>query len=429
MASTPQKIQTLQRKLYLKSKQEVQFKFYSLYDKIYRPDILRHAFRLSKANGGAPGIDGRNYESIEAAGLDIFIQKLSDELRTKEYKPDPIRRVLIPKDNGKLRPLGISTIRDRVVQTACKIIAEPIFEPHLHEGSYGYRPKRRAQQAIKEIENNLKAGFSHVYDGDLSAYFDSIPHQQLMKKVQKRISDSDFLALIYRFMRCPIVEEANGKQTYLPGAIQGTPQGNCLSPLLANIYLNDFCIKIATKTSCKIITFADDFVILKRNSFTSEQQEWLADQLHQEGLRLNPDKTRIVDMSKLSSQFDFLGFTFKRVRGFNNNSIYVKIQPSAKSQSKLKLRISQIVKHRTSLDLHQLIHKINPILRGWHNYFKEVGYPRKVFFKMDWYVVRRFYNWSTKRSQRGSKYLMQDAWEKLKRANLFVLQPCRPSKL
>jgi len=418
------KIRSLQRKLYLTSKQKGAYRFYSLYDKTYRMDLLREAYRRSKANGGAPGVDGMTFADVERQGVETFLSRISDELRTRVYKPQPIRRVLIPKGNGKFRPLGISIIRDRVVQTVCKMVAEPIFEPHLHPDSYGYRPKRRAQQAVQEIDRALKEGYCHVYDADLSGYFDSIPHQPLMAKIESRISDKKFLSLLRKFLTTPVrIEHESGKATYT-GSDCGCPQGNCLSPLFANIYLNDFCRQIATKTPCRIITYADDFVILHKRRFTKRQVGWFAARLESEGLRINQEKTRVVDMSRPKSGFDFLGFSFKRVKGFYRRSHFVKIQPSKKSQAKLKGEIGNIVKHRTSLTLEQLIARVNPILRGWRNYFQAAGYPRQVFFQIDWYVVGRFYRWSKKRSQRGSKLLTQDAWKKLRYEGLIFLQPC-----
>jgi len=424
MAKTPAKIRNFQRKLYIKSKLKGGTKFYSLYDKVCREDILQLAYRLSKANKGAPGVDNKTFEDIERNGLQAFLQNISEELKARKYKPLPIRRKLIPKPDGKMRPLGISTIRDRVVQTACKIVMEPIFEPHLHQLSFGYRPKRSPQQAIVEIQKSLKEGYTQIYEGDLSAYFDTIPHGPLMDKIRKRISDQRFLSLIYSFLVCPAHEQQpNGKIRCLKTAA-GTPQGNCLSPLLANIYLNDFCKEITTRTPCKIISFADDFVIMHKQPFTRRQTAWFEWKLSQEGLRINRDKTKIVDMRILGSEFTFLGFTFKKVKGFIKGTQFIKIQPSKKSQIKFKEAIRKHIKHRTSLNLHQLINRVNPIIRGWGNYFRGTGYPRQVFFKMDWFVVARFYKWSTKLSQRKGKYLAQDAWRKLAANGLIYLQPC-----
>lgn len=429
MASTPMKIRSLQRKLYLASKQRGGYRFYSLYDKTYRMDFLREAYQRCKANRGAPGVDGMTFKDIEKRGVEHFLLDISRTLQERRYEPQLIRRVLIPKGNGNYRPLGISTIRDRVVQTACKMVMEPIFEPHLHALSFGYRPKRRAQQAVLEIERLIKSGYYHVYDADLSGYFDSIPHQLLMEKLERRISDKQFLSLIRKFLINPVRVPQNNGTTHCTKSTLGTPQGNCLSPLLANIYLNDFCLKIASRTPCKIITYADDFVILHKRPYTQNQQGWFVRCLQKEGLKINPEKTKVVNMARLRSGFNFLGFSIKRTKGYYPGSQYVKTQPSKESQAKLKGEIANIVKHRTSLTLHELIGRVNPILRGWRNYFKEVGHPRQVFFKLDWFVIGRFYRWSMKRSQRGSKYLTQNAWKKVRYEGLIFLQPCSLSSV
>lgn len=423
MASTPMKIRNLQRKLYRVSKQKEHYRFYSLYDKVYRQDILLEAYKRCKANRGGPGVDGIRFRDIERAGVAAFVAELSDALRTRRYVPMPIRRVMIPKPDGRMRPLGIASIRDRVVQAACKIVMEPIFEPHLHEQSYGYRPRKRAQEAVREIEKALKAGFVHIYDADLSGYFDSIPHQPLLAKLARRISDKQILALIRKMLRAPVVTtDSDGKRHY-SASTEGVPQGNVLSPLMANVYLNDFCLTIAKRTPCKIITYADDFVILHKQRFTQRQLDWFEASLRGEGLTINRTKTRVVDMSELGAGFDFLGFNLRRVTGFYRHTRYVKIQPSPKSQRKFKEAIRQIVKHRTSRTLDELIAMVNPIIRGWFNYFREIGYPRQVFFKMDWFVVGRFYRWAKRLSQRKGKRLTRGAWRILRIQGLMFLQP------
>ena len=425
MANTPMKIRSLQRKLYRVSKQKGDYRFYSLYDKVYRVDILQEAYKRCKANRGAPGVDGVTFQDIERAGREDFLAEIAESLRAKKYIPMPIRRVMIPKPDGRQRPLGISSIRDRVVQAACKIVMEPIFEPHLHRLSFGYRPQKRAQEAIREIEAGIKAGYVHVYDADLSGYFDSIPHRPLMEKLARRISDKQLLALIRKMLKPPVqTTDSNGKRHYSASTV-GVPQGNVLSPLMANVYLNDFCLMIANRTPCKIITYADDFVILHKERYTQEQLDWLEARLQREGLTINKKKTRVVNMSELGADFDFLGFNLKKVTGFYRNTIYVKIQPAKKSQRKLKETIRDIVKHRTSRTLDQLIAKVNPIIRGWYNYFREIGYPRQVFFKMDWFIVGRFYRWSRRLSQRRCKRLTQDAWKILRLRGLIFFQPVR----
>ena len=426
LANTSNQVREFQRKLYLRSKQAPEKAFYSLYDKICRFDILWDAYYLCRANRGAAGVDGVSFEdlkSIEASGQ--LIKTLRAELVEKTYQPLPVKRVQIPKDNGKTRNLGIPSIRDRIVQMACTLVLSPVFEPHFHGHSYGYRPKRSAQDAVKCIHGYLKQGYSQVYDADLSKFFDTIPHSRLLDKVRTRVTDRAVLRLIKQFLKAPISEQTAKGKTRIVGNPIGTPQGGVISPLLANIYLNDFCLKIASKTPCKIISYADDFVVLSRTAFNSAQMDWIKHELGKEGLALNESKTHTVDMTRVGNEFDFLGFTFKYVVGFIRYTNYIKLYPSKKSQKKYKDKLRHIVKHRTSLTLDELVQRVNRVVRGWKNYFGKVGYPRQVFFKMDWFLVARFYRWSRSRSQRRSLYLAQDAWAKLRKAGLVFLQPTK----
>lgn len=427
MATRPIKVRCLQRKLYVRSKQEPEKRFYSLYDKLYRMDILRTAYAQGRENKGCAGIDGITFEQIAQAkgGVDAFLSGIQAELKDKSYQPQPMKRVLIPKGRGSSsgeRPLGIACIKDRVVQTACALVMQPIYEPHLHEQSYGYRPKRNAQQAVQQIEQYLKQEYTQVLDADLSGYFDSIPHGRLLDKIAERISDRSLLQLMRKLLKAPIVEVQEDGKTRVKANRIGTQQGSGLSPLLANIYLNDFCILIQERTPCKIIAYADDFVILHKEPYSVEQLDWVERTLSKEGLTLNKDKTRCVDMSEQGNEFNFLGFQFKQVRGCYRAQ-YIRIEPSRKSQAKFKDAIRDIVKHRTSQTLDVLVERVNLVNRGWKQYFGKVGYPRKVFFKLDWFVVARFYRWSRNRSQRKSKYLAQGAYRKLCKAGLECLQP------
>ena len=418
----------LQRKLYLCSKYKPEQRFYSLYDKLCREDILWEAYYNCKANKGGAGVDGMTFDILTQGNKSQqLIEEIKQQLKDKVYKAQPVKRVEIPKDNGKTRCLGIPTIRDRIVQMAMSIVMQPIFEPHLHGHSYGYRPKRSAAQAVQVIESSLKQGYQHVLDADLSGYFDNIPHKRLMEKVERKISDQSFLNLLNSFIKAPhSVATSNGRRKIVANkAGIGTPQGGVVSPLLANIYLNDFCLKIHERTPCRIVTYADDFVILHKEAFNQRQLDWITIQLSKEGLTLNQNKTHCVNMSAIGNEFDFLGFNFKLVNGFYRGSLYYKIQPSKKSQKKLKDKLRDIVKHRTSQSLDILIIRVNRILRGWKNYFNKVGYPRQVFFKMDWFLVARFYRWSRNRSQRRSLYLSQNATDKLRKAGLAFLQPVK----
>ncbi|WP_133309549.1 group II intron reverse transcriptase/maturase [Parashewanella spongiae] len=426
MANTPVNIRILQRKLYLRSKLNSELRFYSLYDKLSRLDILEEAYRRCKTNKGGAGIDGITFIYLEQQKKVVaLLKEIQTQLQQKNYRPSPVKRVEILKDNGKTRKLGIPIISDRIVQMAMTIVMQPVYEPHLHEHSYGYRPCRSAQQAVKVIEMSLKQGYQHVLDADLSAYFDTIPHAKLMTKIERRISDSSFLSLLKSFIKAPIsIETVNGKWR-IEASRCGTPQGGVISPLLANIYLNDFCLKIHEKTPCKIVTYADDFVVLHKQTYTQEQLDWIAQQLSDEGLKLNQSKTHCVDMGKLMNEFDFLGFNFQRITGLIKGTSYIKIQASKKSQTKLKNKLRDIVKHRTSNTLGVQINKVNQVLRGWKHYFAGIGYPRGVFFRINGVVVNRFYRWYRRLSQRRSKYLSRGAYEKLRQAGLEYLPTTR----
>jgi group II intron reverse transcriptase/maturase len=432
MATTQnEKVRVLQRKLYIASKQQEDYRFYSLYDKVYRMDVLMEAYWQCKANKGAPGVDSVTFKDIESQGLEAWIEEISEMLQDHAYTPQPVKRVMIPKADGGQRPLGIPTIRDRVIQAACKIVIEPIFEAHLNDNSYGYRPNRGAADAVNQIERHIRQGYAHVYDGDLKGYFDNIPHDRLMDKIARRISDSSMLALIRRFLKAPVQQTDEEGKTIITKPIKGTPQGGIVSPLFANIYLNDFSELINTKTPCQLISYADDFVILHKKPFTKEQSEWIKRILGSEGLELNESKTRMVDMGKQRAEFDFLGFNFKKVPRFGRKGWwYVKIQPSKKSQKKFKCVIRDIVKHRTMKSLEELIMEVNPIILGWKNYFQQCGYPQKVFFKMDWFVSGRFYRWARRLSQRSSKCLTPDTWKILRQKGLefFVVTKARAAK-
>jgi len=430
MASTQLKVRAFQRRLYLASKQKKDFRFYSLYDKVYRLDVLLESYRQCRANGGSPGCDGITFSDIEEKGLVPWLQGISESLRRREYKPQAVKRVFMAKPGqpGKFRPLGIPTIRDRVVQGACKIVIEPIFEAHLNEGSYGYRPMRGATGAVKRIQSSIKEGYRCAYDADITGYFDNIPHDRLMAKIERRISDKSILALLRQFLRAPVLfTDENGAVTITKPQM-GTPQGGVISPLFANIYLNDFSDLITDKTPCRMISYADDFVILHRRSFTERQVEWFKEKLASEGLTVNETKTRIVDMRGEKAGFDFLGFSFTMVASrWPEAAPYLRVQPSKKSQERFKGAIREIVKHRTSLTLTELIAKVNPIVRGWGNYFRSCGYPNRIFFKMDWFLVARFYRWAKRLSQRRSKCLTPDPLSKLIQSGLELLKPPRLS--
>src|SRR5499427_5452744 len=314
---TPDKIRTLQRKLYLKAKAEPDFRFYLLYDKIYREDILRHAYDLMHANNGAPGVDGVTFEQVEAEGLEEWLSGIRKELIEKTYRPAPVRRVMIPKPGGNgERPLGIPTIRDRTVQAAAKLVLEPIFEADLDPSAYGYRPKRGGLDAIKEVHRLICRGYTDVVDADLSRYFDTIPHDELLKSVARRIVDRRVLRLIKLWLKAPIEERGEGDGTRRIGggksSTRGTPQGGVASPLLANIYMNRF-LKYWRLTGygqafrAHVIAYADDFVILSRGC-AAEALAWTTAVMTKLGLTLNEAKTSLRNARQ--ERFDFLGYSF-----------------------------------------------------------------------------------------------------------------------
>ena len=263
---TPEKIRQLQKKLYVKAKQEPEFRFYQLYDKVWRKDILTFAYRLARSNGGAPGVDGQSFRDIDRSGLEEWLDGLEKELRAKTYKPSPVRRVMIPKPGGGERPLGIPTIRDRVVQTAAKLVLEPIFEADFDDSAYGYRPNRSAVDAVRKVHHLLCEGYTDVVDADLSKYFDTIPHYELLQSVARRVADRQMLRLVKAWLKTP-VEERNdrGKRSMTGGKASkmGTPQGGVISPLLANIYMHRFLRYWRqqgkdSEYQARIVNYADD---------------------------------------------------------------------------------------------------------------------------------------------------------------------------
>jgi RNA-directed DNA polymerase len=390
---TPEKIRSLQRKLYLKAKAEPDFRFYLLYDKVYREDVLLHAWRLVRANKGAPGVDGQSFEEIEASGLGRWLSGLRDELRAKTYRPQPVRRVMIPKPGGGERPLGIPTIRDRVGQTAVKLVIEPIFEADLEDNAYGYRPRRSATDAIKKVHSLLCEGHTDVVDADLSKYFDSIPHAELLKSVARRIVDRHLLRLIKLWLKVPVEETDGAGRRHMTGgkrSTRGTPQGGIVSPMLANLYMNRF-LKYWQITgqgpnlSAQLVTYADDFVILSRGH-AAEALAWTRQVMTRLGLSLNEAKTTVREAR--TERFDFLGYTFGPHRYRKDGHWYLGASPSKKSVIRLKHKVADLLHPGNQDPWPMVCDRLNRMLRGWSTYF---GYGTRLmaYRAVDNYVYER----------------------------------------
>jgi RNA-directed DNA polymerase len=390
---TPEKIRTLQRKLYRKAKAEPAFRFYVLYDKICRDDILRHAYGLARANAGAPGVDGVGFAEIEASGLEAWLASLREELVSKTYRPDPVRRVLIPKPDGGERPLGIPTIRDRVVQTAAKLVLEPIFEAAFEDNAYGYRPARGAVDAVKDVHRHLCWGYTDVVDADLSGYFDSIPHDALLQSVARRIADGAVLRLIKLWLKAPIEERDRDGTRRMSGGrgnARGTPQGGVVSPLLANLYMNRF-LKHWRLTGrgeafrAHVVAYADDFVILSRGS-AAEALTWTKAVMTKLGLTLNEAKTSVKNARQ--ERFDFLGYSFGPHHYKANGHRYLGASPSKKSVQRLKAKVRDVLVPGNTQPWWEVRDTLNRSLRGWSNYFS-YGTRRSAFRGVDRYVYER----------------------------------------